>query len=186
MSKQPYKVCPNCGQPAVLSMPRCGRCGRPYPKPFRWPGWIGLAILATVIVFVAEWPRVTAMPIHPSLAPPQRAARITWFMQGSSIAWCRVQNVGTLPLVHLTLHASVPTMIEQGGFGMGFGSKWVPTGFQGRGPDRVIMPGKLDVLYVMAVHPYDDFYVTADDGAGRQIEIDFDEETKPIGAPREL
>src|SRR2546425_820857 len=28
---EPYKQCPYCGQPAVLSMPRCGRCGAPYP-----------------------------------------------------------------------------------------------------------------------------------------------------------
>lgn len=26
-----YKTCPVCGQPAVLSMPACGRCGTPYP-----------------------------------------------------------------------------------------------------------------------------------------------------------
>jgi hypothetical protein len=28
---QPYKVCPRCGQPAVLQMPQCRRCGLPYP-----------------------------------------------------------------------------------------------------------------------------------------------------------
>ena len=27
-----YKTCPVCGQPAVLSMPACGRCGTPYPR----------------------------------------------------------------------------------------------------------------------------------------------------------
>lgn len=26
----PYKVCPNCGQPAVVSMPTCQRCGHQY------------------------------------------------------------------------------------------------------------------------------------------------------------
>lgn len=30
---QPYKICPACGQPAVLSMPVCRRCGRPYVPP---------------------------------------------------------------------------------------------------------------------------------------------------------
>ncbi len=28
---QPYKVCPHCGQPAVLAMPQCRRCGFVYP-----------------------------------------------------------------------------------------------------------------------------------------------------------
>src|SRR5579871_202657 len=32
-----YKTCPVCGQPAVLSMPACGRCGAPYP-PLSAPG----------------------------------------------------------------------------------------------------------------------------------------------------
>jgi hypothetical protein len=27
----PHKVCPRCGQPAVLEMPRCRRCGHAYP-----------------------------------------------------------------------------------------------------------------------------------------------------------
>ena len=27
---QPYKRCDSCGQPAVLSMVRCGRCGKPF------------------------------------------------------------------------------------------------------------------------------------------------------------
>jgi hypothetical protein len=31
MPNQPFKVCPNCGQPAVLSMPSCRRCGQSYP-----------------------------------------------------------------------------------------------------------------------------------------------------------
>src|SRR5437867_3182886 len=30
---EPFKVCPYCGQRAVLSMLRCGRCGAPYPAP---------------------------------------------------------------------------------------------------------------------------------------------------------
>ena len=31
MSNQPYKVCARCGQPAVIQMVTCGRCGLPFP-----------------------------------------------------------------------------------------------------------------------------------------------------------
>lgn len=39
---QPHKVCPQCGQPAVLEMPQCRRCGYSYPvlsvpSPFSQP-----------------------------------------------------------------------------------------------------------------------------------------------------
>ena len=34
---QPYKVCPNCQQPAALSQTACGRCGRPYRTQFAPP-----------------------------------------------------------------------------------------------------------------------------------------------------
>lgn len=30
MQNQPFKICPNCGQHAVLNMVACGRCGRPF------------------------------------------------------------------------------------------------------------------------------------------------------------
>lgn len=35
---QPYKTCPQCGQPAVLEMPQCRRCGFFYPPLAPVPG----------------------------------------------------------------------------------------------------------------------------------------------------
>jgi len=32
-----HKICPRCGQPAVLDMPSCRRCGLPYPAPASEP-----------------------------------------------------------------------------------------------------------------------------------------------------
>src|SRR5260221_6436140 len=31
MTLPPHKICPHCGQPAVLAMQVCQRCGAPYP-----------------------------------------------------------------------------------------------------------------------------------------------------------
>src|SRR5689334_15491083 len=31
---QPHKTCPKCGQPAVLTMKQCGRCGHTYRTDF--------------------------------------------------------------------------------------------------------------------------------------------------------
>ena len=31
---QPYKLCPGCGQQAVLNAPNCPRCGRPFSTQF--------------------------------------------------------------------------------------------------------------------------------------------------------
>ncbi len=67
----PYKVCPACGQPAVLEIQRCRRCGLAYPpapapaapgyyrpsRPSAWP-WVvaaagGLMALLLVVGFAA-------------------------------------------------------------------------------------------------------------------------------------
>lgn len=52
MTPEPYKTCPQCGQPAVVQMPQCRRCGyvfppapsaAPYGRPMSAASWRELA-----------------------------------------------------------------------------------------------------------------------------------------------
>ncbi|HZT43037.1 MAG TPA: hypothetical protein VFA07_12790 [Chthonomonadaceae bacterium] len=44
----PHKICPQCGQPAVLDMPVCRRCGFPFPTPNVVPVFVPVPMTALV------------------------------------------------------------------------------------------------------------------------------------------
>ena|SRR5579871_4859855 len=54
----PHKTCPQCGQPAVLEMPVCRRCGFPYP-PAAVPVFVPIPVPLTALVP----PRKRASPL---------------------------------------------------------------------------------------------------------------------------
>jgi hypothetical protein len=62
MTQQPYKLCPQCQQPAVLSAPSCGRCGQQYRTQFATPD-------QTQVVIPPQHPPVAPVPYQPPAQP---------------------------------------------------------------------------------------------------------------------
>src|SRR5579884_2232754 len=111
-----YKTCPVCGQPAVLSMPACGRCGAPYPPPFlpgaspfpppagssprRWsPAWVLIGVLLALLLAAAR------VSMQRSLQTPEAPDRAGSLVQSSGPFRERPSPMET-PTI--TIHSTVP------------------------------------------------------------------------------